>query len=203
MFAQVPLNTDSPFIMPFIILSVFGPGIAAFIVSRQEMSAKEFLKHTFTFEQRFSYYLIFVVWAVWRYLLCMMVGVRVEGSSLILPLIMLPMGILTGGAEEIGWRYLQPMMEKKMDFYCRSRHLILPPIISISTLVSLSDRRFTHRFSCGYSQRKAFDNFLLKSCRPCSKVLYGRLAFRTFQNYSRISGKYLFAAHMPPAPFWG
>ncbi len=115
MFGELLLpDADSPIALLLTILSVFGPGIAVLIVSRKNMSFKEFLIRTFTFEQRLSYYLIFLVWAVWRYLLCMLVGARVEGSSLILPLIMLPISIFTGGNEEIGWRYLQTLMEKKM-----------------------------------------------------------------------------------------
>jgi len=116
MFGMVllDLNINSPITLLFSTLSVLGPGIAALIMLLKKMSFKEYLKYIFTFEQRFSYYAIFVVWAVWRYLLCMMVGVRVEGSSLILPLIMIPVCILTGGNEELGWRFLQTQMEKKM-----------------------------------------------------------------------------------------
>ena len=107
-------TADSPLILPLSTLAVFGPGIAALIMSLKKMSFKEYLKNTFTFRQRFFYYAVFVIWAVWRYFICMVIGVRVEGSSLILPLLLLPMCILAGGAEEFGWRFLQPQMEKKM-----------------------------------------------------------------------------------------
>ena len=105
---------DSPLNLPLSTLAVFGPGIAALIMSLKKMSFKEYLKSTFTFKQRLSCYLVLIIWAVWRYFVCMAIGVRVEGSSLILPLLLIPMCILTGGAEEFGWRFLQPQMEKKM-----------------------------------------------------------------------------------------
>jgi len=107
-------EADSLLIRPLSILTILGPGIAALILSLKKISLKEYLKRTFTFEQRLKYYVIFITWAVWRYFLCMLVGERVEGSSLILPLLYIPISILQGGNEEFGWRFLQPKMEKKM-----------------------------------------------------------------------------------------
>lgn len=114
-------STNSVF---FIALSAFGPGIAALIVYRKTIGIKAFLKHSFTFEQRLSYYVIFLAYAVWRYFLCMFVGVRVDGTSLILPILLIPVCLLTGGNEELGWRFLQPQLEKKM-------HSVLAVIIFV------------------------------------------------------------------------
>lgn len=95
-------------------VSIFGPGIAAFIVLRKTMGVKEFLKQSFVFEQRLVYYVIFLIFLAWRFALVAIVGERIEGASLYLPLLMLPMAMLTGGNEEFGWRPLQRLMEKKM-----------------------------------------------------------------------------------------
>ena len=95
-------------------LAIFGPGIAALIVFRKTIGVKEFLRRCFVFEQRFTYYLIFFGFVIWRFCLVAVVGERVEGSTLYLPLIMIPMAMLTGGNEEFGWRPLQRLMEKKI-----------------------------------------------------------------------------------------
>lgn len=92
---------------------VLGPGIAALLVFRKTIGVKEFLKRSFVFEQRLVYYLVFLAFALWRFGLVAIVGERVEGSTLYLPLIMIPMAMLTGGNEEFGWRPLQRLMEKK------------------------------------------------------------------------------------------
>ena len=96
-------------------LSAIGPALAAFLVAGNAMGYKRFLSCSFTFEQRSSYYLVFLLFAAWRYGLCMLVGERVPGSSLLLPLVLLPICIFTGGMEEFGWRgFLQPQLQKKM-----------------------------------------------------------------------------------------
>ena len=96
-------------------LSAIGPAIAAFIVAGKAVGYKKFLIYSFTFEQRISYYVVFLLFAAWRYLLCMLVGERAPGSSLMLPLLLIPWCIFTGGMEEFGWRgFLQPQLEKKM-----------------------------------------------------------------------------------------
>ena len=99
----------------FGVMSAIGPAIAAFIVASKTIGAKAFLKYSFTFEQNVSYYIVFLLFAVWRFFLCMFVGERVPGSSLLLPILLIPICIFTGGMEEFGWRgYLQPQLEKRM-----------------------------------------------------------------------------------------
>ena len=95
-------------------LSVLGPAIAALIVFGKTIGVKEFLKRSVVFEQRFIYYIIFFAFVIWRFALVAAVGERVEGSALYLPLLMIPMAMLTGGNEEFGWRPLQRLMEKRM-----------------------------------------------------------------------------------------
>ena len=96
-------------------MSAIGPAIAAFIVAGKAIGHKEFLKYSFTFDQRISYYIVFLLFAVWRYFLCMFVGERIPGSSLVLPILLVPLCIFTGGTEEFGWRgFLQPQLEKKI-----------------------------------------------------------------------------------------
>jgi hypothetical protein len=95
-------------------LAVLGPAIAALIVCGKNIGVKEFLKRSVVFEQRFIYYIIFLTFIIWRFILVAIVGERIEGSTLYLPLLMIPMAMLTGGNEEFGWRPLQRLMEKKL-----------------------------------------------------------------------------------------
>ena len=96
-------------------MSAIGPAVAAFIVAGKMMGYKAFLRYSFTFEQHISYYIVFFLFASWRFFLCMFVGERVPDSSLILPIVLIPVCIFTGGLEEFGWRgFLQPQLEKKM-----------------------------------------------------------------------------------------
>ena len=107
--------TESPLSYLFIVPAILGPAIAALIVLHKKAPLRDYLKHCFTFEQKFSYYAIFFAFFVWRFLLTMIVGDRVEGSTVYLPLLLLPICLFTGGFEELGWRgFLQPQMEKKM-----------------------------------------------------------------------------------------
>ena len=106
---------DPPYAYPFIAGSVFGPAIAAMIILHKKVSLRDYIKHCFTFEQKFSYYAVFAAFVVWRFFLTMNVGDRVEGSTWYLPLLLMPICLFTGGNEEFGWRgFLQPQMEKKM-----------------------------------------------------------------------------------------
>jgi len=107
--------TESPAVYLFIAPSVLGPAFAALIVLYKKVPLREYIKHCFTFKQKLSYYAIFAAFFLWRFLLMMAVGDRVEGSTLYLPLLLLPICLFTGGNEEFGWRgFLQPQMEKKM-----------------------------------------------------------------------------------------
>ena len=107
--------TEIPFAYIFITLSVFGPAIAALIVLYKKVSLRDYIKHCFIFEQKFSYYAIFAAFFIWRFFIMMTVGNRVEGSTLYLPLLLMPICLFTGGNEEFAWRgFLQPQMEKKM-----------------------------------------------------------------------------------------
>ena len=106
---------ETPHAYPFIAAAVFGPTIAALIVMHKKIPLRDYIKHCFTFEQKFSYYAMFAAFFVWRFFLTMTVGDRVEGAPLYLPLLLLPICLFTGGNEEFGWRgFLQPQMEKKM-----------------------------------------------------------------------------------------
>jgi len=105
----------TPWEYPFIILAVFGPAIAAIIVQHKKIPLLDYVKNCFIFEQKIPFYAIFAAFFIWRFLLMMTVGSRAEGSALYKPLLLIPICLLTGGFEELGWRgFLQPQMEKKM-----------------------------------------------------------------------------------------
>jgi len=98
-----------------ITLSVLGPAIAALIVLYKKVPLIDYIKHCFTFEQKFFIYAVFAGFFIWRFLLMIVVGDHIEGTTLYLPLLLIPLCFLTGGNEEFGWRgFLQPQMEKKM-----------------------------------------------------------------------------------------
>ena len=107
--------TEAPLAYLFVVPAMFGPAVAALITLHKKAPLRDYIKHCFTFEQKFSHYAIFAVFFVWRFLLLMTVGDRVEGSTLYLPLLVLPICLFTGGFEELGWRgFLQPQMESKL-----------------------------------------------------------------------------------------
>jgi membrane protease YdiL (CAAX protease family) len=107
--------TEAPLVYFFIVPAILGPAFAALIVLYKKMLLRDYIKHCFTFKQKLSYYIIFAAFIVWRFFLMMAVGSRIEGSTLYLPLLLMPICLFTGGNEEFGWRgFLQPQMEKKM-----------------------------------------------------------------------------------------
>jgi len=106
---------EAPLGYILITLSVLGPAIAALIVLFRKIPLRDYLKHCFTFEQKFYIYAVFAAFFIWRFILMIVVGDRIEGAALYLPLLLIPLCFLTGGNEEFGWRgLLQPQMEKKM-----------------------------------------------------------------------------------------
>ena len=108
--------TEAPLAYPFIALAVFGPAIAALIILHKKVALRDYIRHCFSFEQKISNYAIFAAFFIWRFLLTMTVGDRVEDSTLYFPLLLLPISLFTGGFEELGWRgFLQPQMEKTMN----------------------------------------------------------------------------------------
>ena len=106
---------EEPLGYVLITLSVLRPAIAALIVLCRKVPLRDYLKHCFTFEQKFYVYAVFAAFFIWRFVLMMVVGDRIEGAALYLPILLIPLCFLTGGNEEFGWRgLLQPQMEKKM-----------------------------------------------------------------------------------------
>lgn len=112
------LKSDSFLFLPIYILGGASATIASFIVlTKSGTSVKEWFRNVFGVKQRISFYFIVLL-----FLTCYVIlGFLTRSFTLSMPLWYLPLRILTGvvegGLEEAGWRYvLQPNLEKKMPF---------------------------------------------------------------------------------------
>lgn len=96
------------------------PPIAAYAVLRKEhkiTNIKQFAKEVFTIKQKPGFYVVLIVFLVLYFgVPAVMKGVS-SGAEFYVGLLSIPLMILFGGLEELGWRYiLQPSLEKRLPF---------------------------------------------------------------------------------------
>ncbi len=112
------LTSDSVVFFPLYIAGGASATIASFVVLTQSgITVKEWLKNVFGFKQKFSHYFI-VVFLLACYIT---LGYLTNTFKLMMPLSYILLysltGIVEGGLEEAGWRYiLQANLEKSMSF---------------------------------------------------------------------------------------
>lgn len=88
-----------------------------YIKSIKEVSLKSFTKLVFNVNIGKKAWLIFALFTIWRFLMVWIAFGIQEPSSIIYMFINLPLFIIGGGFEEVGWRsYLQPKLEKLTNY---------------------------------------------------------------------------------------
>jgi len=105
--------------IPMLIGSL-GPPIAAAMIYRQSnrsFSLKPFVKLVFNRDVDKRAWLFFGLFTCWRFLMVWFAFGIQEPISILYMLLNLPLFIIGGGFEEIGWRgYLQPKLEKETGY---------------------------------------------------------------------------------------
>lgn len=105
--------------IPMLIGSL-GPPIAAAMIYRQSnrsFSLKPFVKLVFNRDVDKRAWLFFGLFTCWRFLMVWFAFGFQEPISILYMLLNLPLFIIGGGFEEIGWRgYLQPKLEKETGY---------------------------------------------------------------------------------------
>jgi len=98
-----------------------GPAIASYIIFRQfneNFGKKYFLKFIFYKKINRKVWLIFGVYIIWRFLMVWIAFGIKEPISILYMFLNLPLFIIGGGLEELGWRgCLQPKLEKVVNYF--------------------------------------------------------------------------------------
>ena len=102
------------------IIGGFSPTIASYISLKRNgivNNFKEWLKKIFDIKHNVGTYFLVILFALIYYLLgCLINGFKI-GAPIFMILILMPMMLVGGGNEEVGWRMiLQPELEKKFGF---------------------------------------------------------------------------------------
>lgn len=102
------------------LIGSLGPPIAAAMIYRQSnrsFSLKPFVKLVFNRDVDKRAWLFFGLFTCWRFLMVWFAFGIQEPISILYMLLNLPLFIIGGGFEEIGWRgYLQPKLEKETGY---------------------------------------------------------------------------------------
>jgi len=96
-----------------------GPAISAIILLSKIMKVpmKQIFKNIFEVRQPVFMYLLTLGFLTLYFLVGTLTGfMEYNGTPIYLALLSFPIMIVGGGLEEIGWRFLQPELEKKMHF---------------------------------------------------------------------------------------
>jgi membrane protease YdiL (CAAX protease family) len=98
----------------------WGPVISSYIIYRQfnqDLGEKSFVKYIFGTKINRTIWLIFGLFAIWRLLMIWVAFGINKPISILSIIINLPLLILLGGLEELGWRgILQPQLEKVVNY---------------------------------------------------------------------------------------
>ncbi|GAB6929156.1 CPBP family intramembrane metalloprotease [Paenibacillus sp. JCM 10914] len=87
------------------------------LLKLKEMTGKELIRKIFGFKQPIRFYIFIIIAAVVSYVIPIVMDTSTITAPLYIALLSLPIMIVGGGLEEVGWRLiLQPNLEKKMNF---------------------------------------------------------------------------------------
>lgn len=106
-----------------VVLYVIGgnmPPIISYIVLKQAgkiKSLKLFIREVFAIRQKPKYYVIAIAFLVLYFGIPALLHGVLKGAELYIGVLFIPVMILFGGLEELGWRYiLQPSLERRFSF---------------------------------------------------------------------------------------
>lgn len=114
------LQYGTPISMILYIIGGNAPPISAYVVLIKEhkiSNIKQFAKEAFAIKQKPHFYVVLIVFLVLYFgVPAVMQGIS-SGAELYVGLLYIPLMILFGGLEELGWRYiLQTSLEKQFPF---------------------------------------------------------------------------------------
>lgn len=113
------LKHGTPIMMVFFIIGGLAPSISSItlILKTKQMKGKELFKIIFDFRQPVFLYLIVIVIALLMYVIPLLLHRATALAPIYVSILLLPVNLIGGGLEEIGWRFLfQPALEKKTNF---------------------------------------------------------------------------------------
>lgn len=113
------LKYGTPIMMLFFMIGGLSPSIAAtaLILKTKQMTKKELTKTIFDFKQPVLLYMIVIIIAIISYVIPLLMNRATVFAPIYMPILLLPVNLIGGGLEEIGWRFLfQPALEKKYNF---------------------------------------------------------------------------------------
>ena len=118
------LKYGTPFAMALAVIGASAPAIAAYValVKGKVMPAKQFFKTVFAVKQPVLMYILTIVFAIVYFGTAILTGLAdYSDTPIYLWLLDIPLMILVGGLEEVGWRFvLNPALEKKLPFAAAS-----------------------------------------------------------------------------------
>jgi len=114
------LKYGTPISMILYIIGGNAPPIIAYILLRKEniiTGFSEFIKKAFSVKQKLLHYLLVILFLVLYFgVPALMQGIS-NGAKVHIGFLIIPLMILFGGLEELGWRYiLQTSLEKRLSF---------------------------------------------------------------------------------------
>ncbi len=114
------LKYNTPICMVLYMIGGNAPPIIAYMVLKQAgkiKSLKQFMGEIFAVKQKTKYYALVVAFLVLYFGIPALIHGVVKGAELYIGVSFIPVMILFGGLEELGWRYiLQPSLEKRFSF---------------------------------------------------------------------------------------
>jgi len=114
------LKYGTPISLILYIIGGNAPPIMAYVVLKKEhriAGMKQFVKETFAIKQKPRHYAVLITFLVLYFgVPALMQGIS-NGAKLYIGFLCIPVMILFGGLEELGWRYiLQPALERQFHF---------------------------------------------------------------------------------------
>lgn len=114
------LQYGTPISMTLYMIGGNAPPVVAYIVLKKEhqiTGIKQFAKEAFAIKQKPRFYFLLIVFLVLYFgVPAVMQGIS-SGAELYVGILCIPLMILFGGLEELGWRYiLQTSLEKQLPF---------------------------------------------------------------------------------------
>ena len=117
------LEYGTPLSLVLYLLGVLAPAIAACVVltKDKEITAKQLIKKIFEIKQPIRMYLLVIGFAIIYFGVGVLTGLFEYKSPVYLSVLSLPIMIIGGGLEEVGWRFvLNPTLERKLPFAAAS-----------------------------------------------------------------------------------